>query len=177
MVNSRPLLYVDDESPHILCPANLMGFRPTWYLNEADESDDENDPDYNPTMLSPREGLIRLCKNEWKKLDLFWTTWNDQYLNLLREKQQFQHKATRGAYSFPQLNEVVIVQDDQIPRSFWKLAKIKELLYGTDGECRSALIEFSNGNQTRRPSNALYPLEVNISSPRECGDSSLTHRQ
>ena len=44
-------------------------------------------------------------------------------------------------------------------RSSWPLAKVVELLPGSDGVTRAAVVS-KNGNQTRRATSLLYPLEA-----------------
>lgn len=56
------------------------------------------------------------------------------------------------------IGDVVLVQDD-VPRSLWKLANVKELHRSSDGNVRSAEI-YMNNRVTTRPIVKLYPLEV-----------------
>ena len=66
--------------------------------------------------------------------------------------------------------DVVVVHDDSLPRSFWKLGLIEQLFKGPDGVARGALVKLTtkDGKQSllRRPIQRLYPLEV-----RRSGDS------
>ena len=169
IVNSRPLTYVDEGSLEILRPCDLIGSNPSWVITEQ-EGESENDPDYEQTTVSPREGLIRLCKSEWRRLNRFWDLWNNQYLNLLRETQNLYHKNSNGICRVPMVDEIVLVEDDQSPRIMWRLAIIEERYPDSNGDIRTVMIRYSNGNRTRRPINALYPLELNIEGPRECCD-------
>ena len=69
------------------------------------------------------------------------------------------------------VGDVVIIHDDQEVRGFWKLGRVKELIVGTDGETRGALVQTLSGDRTstlRRPVPKLYPLEINCEeSPTE----------
>ena len=69
------------------------------------------------------------------------------------------------------VGDVVIIHDDQEVRGFWKLGCVKELIVGTDGETRGALVQTLSGDRTstvRCPVQKLYPLEINCEeSPTE----------
>uniref|UniRef100_A0A1I7V7M6 DUF5641 domain-containing protein n=1 Tax=Loa loa TaxID=7209 RepID=A0A1I7V7M6_LOALO len=60
----------------------------------------------------------------------------------------------------PSEQEIVLVNEPEIPRGMWKLAKIKEIKRGRDGQIRNAIVELSRGKLLNRPVNMLYPLEV-----------------
>lgn len=55
----------------------------------------------------------------------------------------------------------MLVNEPEIPRGMWKLARIKEIKRGSDGEARNAIIEMPHGKLLSRPINVLYPLEIN----------------
>ena len=56
---------------------------------------------------------------------------------------------------------MVVVHDENLPRGFWKLGRINEVIPGRDGEVRGAVVRLSSGRGIlRRPSQLLYPLEV-----------------
>ena len=59
---------------------------------------------------------------------------------------------------------MVVVQDDFLPRGFWKLGLVEELFEGKDGVAKVALVRLApkNGKRSvlRRPIQCLYPLEV-----------------
>uniref|UniRef100_A0A914PPS9 DUF5641 domain-containing protein n=1 Tax=Panagrolaimus davidi TaxID=227884 RepID=A0A914PPS9_9BILA len=56
--------------------------------------------------------------------------------------------------------EIIIVQDDDLLKTLWKLAKIIQLHTSPDGEIHSATVLFQTGNELRRLINLLYPLEI-----------------
>jgi len=60
----------------------------------------------------------------------------------------------------PRIGEVVLVQDDYTPRRAWKLAQIKEPIFGKDGLMWSVKIQLPNRNVISRAINHLYPLEI-----------------
>ena len=62
------------------------------------------------------------------------------------------------------VGEVVLLEDQDKPRGFWRLARVEKLLTGKDDKVRGAEIRVSTptGRPTtpRRPVQALYSLEI-----------------
>ena len=62
------------------------------------------------------------------------------------------------------IGDVVVVQESDQPREFWKLAKVENLITGSDGLVRGVRIRTQTaGNRPtylQRPVQLLYPLEV-----------------
>uniref|UniRef100_A0A914QFV6 Phlebovirus glycoprotein G2 fusion domain-containing protein n=1 Tax=Panagrolaimus davidi TaxID=227884 RepID=A0A914QFV6_9BILA len=72
-------------------------------------------------------------------------------------------KPWSAVFRRPEGNELVIVEDDDIPKSDWKIAKIVETHLSDDGECRSATVKTANGRELKRSVKHLYPLELSTS--------------
>ena len=69
------------------------------------------------------------------------------------------------------VGDVVQVHEENLPRGLWKLGRVKELILGSDGNVRSAVVSVvTQGLSTdiRRPIQRLYPLEF---SDREVADT------
>ena len=60
----------------------------------------------------------------------------------------------------PKEGEIVIVKEDNVPRSSWKLGKVTRLILGGDSKIQSAEIQLSSKNTICI--NHLYPLELPI---------------
>lgn len=75
-------------------------------------------------------------------------------------------------------DDVVIVKADLTPRSFWRLAKVEELLPGADGKVRAAQLRISGDNgkvyTTRRAVQHLVPIEVRRSTEAKSDDAPTT---
>ena len=94
-------------------------------------------------------------------LEDYWTRWREEYLLQLRERYSIVDSV--GVHRSPVPGEVVIIHDENHPRSFWKLGRVTDMIKGDDGQIRGAVIDVvTNGKpQTlRRPITRLYPLEV-----------------
>ena len=93
------------------------------------------------------------------------------YLINLREYHRVKRQATKG----PEIavGDVVILKNDSTKRLFWSLAIIQELLTGSDGKVRAAVIKIiddQNKSQSlRRSIQHLIPIEV-----RDCDEGSAT---
>ena len=124
--------------------------------------DDEysKDNDYLPDKCSTTQ-LLESWKKGQKHLDLFWKIWREEYLLSLREKLPIVHKGLSSTYmTVPKQGDIVLIKDDNMARSRWKLGKILHLRAGLDREIRSAEILLPNRMVITRAVNFLYPLEL-----------------
>ena len=79
----------------------------------------------------------------------------------LRERLPLIHKAHKTCHSRePKEGEIVIVKEDNVPRSSWKLGRVTRFILGQDSKIRSAEKQFSSKNTICRAINYLYPLEL-----------------
>ena len=74
------------------------------------------------------------------------------------------------------VGDIVVIYDQGLPRGFWKLCCVEELITGSDGQCRGAFVRVKSGRSSmsllKFPVQHLYPLEVQcVASPQE-GESS-----
>ena len=60
----------------------------------------------------------------------------------------------------PIQGSTVIVKDDNLPRSSWKLGKILQLIPGRDSEILSAEVQLAGHYFITRSVNHLYPLQL-----------------
>ncbi|KAH7660539.1 Integrase core domain containing protein, partial [Aphelenchoides avenae] len=136
-LNCRPLTYQSEGD------VNAVALRPLDFLqplaedttNMGPAAEDMSDPDYTH-KLSSDERLIKLYAKQNALLEAFWERWRQEYLLSLRERQRQPKNANRLDRD-PQVGEYVLVDDDEpIPRPFWKLARIIQLVPGRDGVVR-----------------------------------------
>uniref|UniRef100_A0AC35GUS5 Integrase catalytic domain-containing protein n=1 Tax=Panagrolaimus sp. PS1159 TaxID=55785 RepID=A0AC35GUS5_9BILA len=159
-INSRPLTYVHANEPFVIRPADFVSPGININLPTVTVDNEFEDPTYLPTATCGGERLVERYKKTLQHLNKFWNLWNKDYLNFLRERNENGHKSRRGSIKRqPQINEMVLVFEPDIPRGLWKVAKIIELIFSNDNEIRSVKIEYKDGFQTRRAVNHLYPIE------------------
>ena len=121
----------------------------------------DEDFDVNPCHLSKR---MRHLNN---LLNHFWKRWRNEYLLELRNSYR-QGRGEIAKNSTVKVGDIVLVHDESLPRGFWKMAKVKELITGLDGRVRAAVVQqYAKNCRTpallRRPLQLLYPLEVHVS--------------
>ena len=159
IINSRPLSYLasgDLEEP--LTPSHLLIGRRVLnlpdYLDHLCERGDE-DFDVNSTKL------IKRMKHLSNILNHFWKRW--RYLPELRESHRQLLKKSKDELSVS-VGDMVIVYEESLPRSLWKMGRVEALIIGRDGKTREATVRVigKNGRATslNHPLKLLYPLEV-----------------
>lgn len=160
IVNSRPLTYVsteDVEEP--VTPSHLIAGRRLMSLPDGPYNRDiDDDAIIEHATLTKR--MIHLSK----VLDHFWRRWTKEYLLELREVHRLASNRSKSATPRISVGDIVLVQDTDRPRGFWRLARVEKLISGTDGQVRGASVRLhSSGRQhthLQRAVQCLYPLEV-----------------
>lgn len=153
IVNRRPLVYLEeDEEP--LTPSRLIA-RNRPLLPPIPNN---QDPEYL-SQARTAKSLILHWKRLQARLDEFWKCWKTSYLQGLQERRiQSQTGASR---EFPKPGVPVLVHDEMLPRSQWKVGVIDQMLSSADGLHRSAVIRLP-GNKTSRTLKKLFPLESSV---------------
>ena len=164
VINSRPLTYVSpDDLQEPLTPAHFLTGKRILSLPDGICCGD--DPDDEDVDLA-RDHLTRRMKYLNTVLNHFWKRWQLEYLLDLRESHR-QRNASSNRDDATTINtgDVVLLQEEK-PRAFWRLARVKQLITGRDGRVRAAMLAVPSGDgQTstfRRPIQLLYPLESDV---------------
>ena len=126
IVNSRPLTYVSfDDLEEPLTPSHLLVGRRLLSLPDdlcyTVDSDDEEFTTSGDTLQKRARHLNNVINH-------FWSRWVKEYLLELRNAHRYPN--TRGQPSSVQEGDVVVVQDTDLPRGFWKIARVIKLLTG-----------------------------------------------
>ena len=86
----------------------------------------------------------------------------EEYLLELRDAHRYGTKTSKA--SPVSVGDVVLIHDDNKPRGFWRLGCVKNLINGSDGHIRGAILTATSPGERRitlqRPLQHLYPLEV-----------------
>ena len=158
ILNSRPLTYTssaDVEEP--LTPSHLLVGRRLLSLPDDLTYLEDDDPDFELSTES-LQARVRYLNSV---LNHFWRRWSREYLLELRESHRRQASKDRPPIK---VGDVVLLEDQDKPRGFWRLARVMKLLDSKDNNVRGAEIRLSTptGRPTtlRRPVQALYPLEI-----------------
>lgn len=157
-LNSRPLTYVSlEDLDEPLTPSHLLvGYR---LKNLPHHSIDYDDSEY--ILQSSAPVLSKRMKHLSRLLEHFWKRWRREYLAELRYAHRFQTWSNGTRHI--SVGDVVLIHDDDQPRTFWKLGRVEELISGSDDAIRGALVRIRAGNShafVKRPVQRLYPVEV-----------------
>ncbi|KAM7416948.1 hypothetical protein PAMA_018837 [Pampus argenteus] len=154
VVNSRPLTtdnLNDSSSPEPLTPNHILTMK--------------------STIISPPPGkFIRedlYLQKRWRRVQLlannFWSRWKKEYLLNLQNRQRWT-KDRRNA----QINDIVLLKEDGIPRNKWKLAKVIQVHPGKDGRVRTLKLLLSDptldkmGRRTSKPVYLERPIQKTV---------------
>jgi len=98
-------------------------------------------------------------------LNDFTRQWRREYLLGLREHGNRSNQ-NQARCSVITQGDIAVLKDDLTHRSWWKLARVVELIAGRDGYPRAAKIIVLNQDKKvtnlRRPIQQLIPLEVSM---------------
>ena len=153
VLNDRPLTYVSGDLENFipLTPSHLvMGYRLDSFPDVTCIGE-LSDIDYDG-----KQCIDKLSLHLSAKLRAFWKRWRFEYLVALRERHK---NLIRSDQEIVKLGDVVLIHEDVLPRSRWKLGLIIELYRGSDGLVRSVKLKTAGGF-TNRPISKLYPLEI-----------------
>ncbi|XP_066910906.1 uncharacterized protein [Clytia hemisphaerica] len=147
MINNRPLTYVYPEMEEALTPNHLIFGR---RINTVAEKLGEQ-----TAQVEKRVQYLETL------LEHFWNRWNKEYLTELREHWK-QKRMKRQPIT--KVNDIVLIMDDKLARSKWRVGIIEKLIPSNDGQIRAATVrtvtETGRISYLRRPVNKLIPLEV-----------------
>ncbi|KHJ87661.1 integrase core domain protein [Oesophagostomum dentatum] len=163
IVNTRPLTKLNSSDitelplrPVDFLRGNLMYSIPTGEIVDASD-----DPCYDPELIQTEKQAKEAIQFSEKIVNQFWEKWNLEYLTSLRETQKINLKQPKHlAKSNPEVGEIVLLEQDLIPRGCWSYGRIIAIVKSADGLIRSAKIILPNRNVIQRPLNRIFPLEI-----------------
>lgn len=130
IVNSRPLTVnqlADPDSPTPLTPNHLLTMK-------------------SKVILSP-PGVFQAAdiysRKRWKRVqhlaNEFWTRWRKEFLLSLQQRQKW----TRTRRNLC-IDDVVMLKDENLPRSVWQLARVSALYPSSDGQVRKVQVALAD---------------------------------
>lgn len=143
-LNSRPLTSMssDPNDFSILTPGHFLNLEPLSAVFEPVEP--------HPIPLSHLKRW-RLLNNLHKS---FWERWSKEYLHTLHQRSKW---SSSDSLDPPKLGTLVLILDQNLPPSQWRLGRLSKLFPGEDGIVRVAEVTTSKGS-LRRPLVKLCPL-------------------
>jgi hypothetical protein len=175
ILNSRPLSYVSSEDvEEPLTPAHLLSGRRILSLPDHHRENPE-DEDFEVDLST--DDLNKRVRYLNDVISHFWRRWRNEYLVELRNAHRSHRKLQEK--SCVEIRDIVLVHDENHPRSFWRIGRIRDLVTRKegDGSSRGAVVHVMSkkGRTTmlRRPLQLLYPLEINCKCVEEQEESEV----
>ncbi|XP_055591487.1 uncharacterized protein LOC129743477 [Uranotaenia lowii] len=132
-LNSRPITALTDD------PGNLQPLTPGHFLiGEAFQQLPDRDFREVPMNRLNQSQVLQ------KKLQHFWDRWRVEYLTQL----QGRYKRWRSPVEIS-VGRLVIIKDENLPPSRWKMGRIEKLHPGSDGVVRVVTLKTATGPSTR----------------------------
>ena len=129
-VNSCPLAVnqlADPDSPTPLTPNHLLTMKSKVILAP-------------PGTFQPSDVY---CRRRWRRVqhlaNEFWTHWRKEFLLSLQHRQKWARKRRNL-----QINDIVMIKDENLPRSAWQLARISAVYSSSDGQVRKVQIALAD---------------------------------
>ncbi|XP_054084611.1 uncharacterized protein LOC128921342 [Zeugodacus cucurbitae] len=131
VLNSRPLAALSQD------PSDFTALTPGHFLKGA------------PILATPEPDVETLSLlNRWERIKIlhheFSRRWKEDYLKDLHRRYRW--KTPEKA---PQLGDCVLINDDCLPPTEWRLGRIEKLHYGSDGHIRVVDLRTQTGILTR----------------------------
>ncbi|CAB3989653.1 Tetratricopeptide repeat 28 [Paramuricea clavata] len=164
ILNSRPLSYVSSEDvEEPLTPAHLLSGRRILSLPDRHQENPEDEDFQVDLSTNDLNKRVRYLNDI---IEHFWRRWRNEYLVELRNAHKSPKKTVEK--SSVEVGDIVLVHDENHPRSFRRIGRIKELVNSTaDGKSRArgavvqAMSKKGKVTTLRRPLQLLYPMEIN----------------
>jgi len=161
MINDRPLTYITNDGETIgITPAMLISGNRS--LLEPDLRSERSMDHVEPQDFEGRDIVRR------GRLAIWWEDWTDRYL---KEIGRFGYER-KGRLRCPEVGEMVLIENDDKKRMYWKKGVVTELLKGTSGEVHSVRLRTSEG-WMNRALESLYPLELKANDPASLSDRDI----
>lgn len=144
VLNSRPLTQLTDD------PSDLQALTPGHFLiNRAFRAP----PPFRYVNESNVEGK-RLWNERQRMLQHFWERWSNEYLTSLQERKKWRRDRENV-----KIGQLVLMRDENLPPTQWKLGRIFEVSPSKDGLVRNVLVKTENG-AFKRPIQKICILPV-----------------
>ncbi|KAK6755681.1 hypothetical protein RB195_014206 [Necator americanus] len=171
IINTRPLTALSFSVDNIhLKPIDFLQTHLKHRLTPT-SSEEFEDPSYDLTLIHTMSQAKQALDHVKIITEKFWVKWHVDYLTALREIQSNIQKQPRHVKHIePQLKEIVLVEQENLPRANWCYGKIVELVRSNDGLIRSAKLLMHNKHIWHRPLNKMYPLEICTGGTREISE-------
>ena len=144
VVNGRPLtvdIFGDPTSPLPLSQSTLLNGKSKLVLPPLGKFQDKD----------------VYCRRRWRRVqhvaNEFWNRWSKEDLQSLQPRYKWTHQRQNFA-----MGDIVLLKDDNVPRSKWLMSRIVTTYKDDQGHVRSVTAATSSGLTLERPVNKLVLL-------------------
>ncbi|GFW38480.1 integrase catalytic domain-containing protein [Trichonephila clavipes] len=118
ILNSRPLVPLSDNinENEVLTPGHFIIGRPISAIPE-------------PAILNISDNRLSMWQYTTKCVQTIWKRWKNDYLNHLQQRNKWQFEKNNVAVGC-----LVLLKENDLPPCKWEMARILEVIYGTDGK-------------------------------------------
>ena len=106
-------------------------------------------------MRTRRMKYLNMCREQLRK------RWQDEYLKALQERHE---KLEDPGQALPDTGNIVLIGDDNNPKSKWNLRKITDVIKGRDGIIPGYRIRNNKVDAIERPLKLIRDLEIKTAS-------------
>ncbi|GFX04812.1 integrase catalytic domain-containing protein [Trichonephila clavipes] len=130
ILNSRPLVPLSDNinEYEVLTPGHIIG-RPISVIPE-------------PAILDISDNRLSRWQYTTKCVQTLWKRWKNDYLNHLQQRNKWQFEKNNVAVGC-----LVLLKENDLPTCKWTMARILEVIFGTDGIITQRPCNVTRNNQ------------------------------
>ncbi|GFV24711.1 integrase catalytic domain-containing protein [Trichonephila clavipes] len=146
ILNSRPLVPLSDNinEYEVLTPGHFIIGRPISVIPE-------------PAILDISDNRLSRWQYTTKCVQTIWKRWKNDYLNHLQQRNKWQFEKNNVAVGC-----LVLLKENDLPPCKWAMARILEVIYGTDSKVRVVKVKTATGVLTRSISKiCIFLIENN----------------
>uniref|UniRef100_A0A5S6QKN7 Integrase catalytic domain-containing protein n=1 Tax=Trichuris muris TaxID=70415 RepID=A0A5S6QKN7_TRIMR len=149
-VNSRPLTFIgeDPKDMNVLTPFHFLIGREFRALPDQVATEES-------VIMIPQSGdeMRQRWRYQQRLVAHFWKRWRREYITTLATRNKW-----CGTRTPPMVGDIVLIAEENVPRTRWSMGKIVEVLPGSDGMVRSVRLRTIRGIITR-PIAKLHLIE------------------
>lgn len=145
IINNRPITYVyPNDLETCVSPNHLLYGRKISFTASK-------------LSVPPTQSNRSDCQQVSNVIQHFWERWKKEYVVNLREQHKMESRNSRQPTI--QIADVVLIHEEKLPRSMWRMGVVTEIMHGADNQVRGAVVRTKNRSYLKRPINMLFPIE------------------